>query len=375
MSGERLNIKDTKECTKGTKDYKKINFVFFVIPFVIFVLKTLRRTEMKNWVILSLLLAVALSSCGAQPAAEAPAQVNTPALDHIRLPMGYIPSVQFAPFYVAQEKGYFRDAGIEVEFDYSYETDGMKLVAGDELKFTIASGEQVLLARAQGLPVVYAMAWWHDYPVAVASRPESDIRTPADLKGKKIGTPVLFGASYIGLKALLDAGGVKESEVTLDTIGYNQVEALTAGQEQAVVVYVNNEPIQLEASGVPVDVLRVSDYVQLASNGLITNEKTAAENPELVRQMVSAITRGINDTLANPDEAYEISKKYVEGLADADEAVQRNILATSIDFWRADQIGRSDPQAWENMQDLLLKMGLITEPLDLGKAFTNEFIQ
>jgi NitT/TauT family transport system substrate-binding protein len=233
----------------------------------------------------------------------------------------------------------------------------------------------VLLARAQGLPVMYVMAWWHNYPVAVASRPASNIHTPADLKGKKIGTPVLFGASYIGLKALLDVGGVKESEVSLDTIGYNQVEALTAGQDEAVVVYVNNEPIQLEASGVPVDVLRVSDYVQLASNGLITNEKTASGNPELVRRMVSAMTRGINDTLANPDEAYEISKKYVEGLADADEVVQRKVLATSIDFWRADQIGRSDPQAWENMQNLLLKMGLIKEPLDLGKAYTNEFIQ
>lgn len=340
---------------------------------------------MRKWILFALSLALAVSACGGrspvappavseQPQAEQP-QLEQPAVDHVRLPMGYIPSVQFAPFYVALEKGYFREAGIEVAFDYSYETDGVKLVAADELKFAVVSGEQVLLARAQGLPVVYVMSWWQNYPVAVAAKTEANIRTPADLKGKKIGAPVLFGASYIGLRALLNAGGVKEDEVTLDTIGYNQVEALTAGQEQAVVVYVNNEPIQLQAQGVGIDVLRVSDYVELASNGLITNEQTAAGDPELVRRMIGAVARGINDTLAAPDEAYEICKKYVEGLAQADETVQKKVLATSIEFWRAEKPGRSDPQAWENMQALLLEMGLLKEPLDLEKAFTNEFVE
>ncbi len=82
------------------------------------------------------------------------------------------------------------------------------------------------------------------------------------------------------------------------------------------------------------DSLPVSDYVQLASNGLITNEKTIAENPDLVRSMVRALSLGIADTIANPNEAYEISKKYVEGLAQADPAVQKEILTTSIDVWK-----------------------------------------
>lgn len=333
------------------------------------------------------ILSLILSSCSgnspagaskkaAKTAEAASSQAATqPTIDHIRLPMGYIPDVQFAPFYVAVEKGYFRQAGIELQFDYSYETDGVKLVGANNLQFAVVSGEQVLLARAQGLPVVYVMAWWQNYPVAVASKTEQGIQKPADLKGKKIGTPVLFGASYIGLRALLNAGGLKESQVTLDTIGYNQVEALQAGQEQAVVVYVNNEPIQLEARGIPLNILRVSDYVQLASNGLITNDKTAAENPDLVRRMVGAISQGIADTIANPDEAYEISKKYVTGLAKSDEKVQKQVLLTSIEFWKTDAIGRSNPQAWENMQKLLLDIDLLKQPLDLSKAFTNEFVK
>ena len=328
-------------------------------------------------VLLLLLTLVVLSSAcsgSATPAETAPPAVTPPPLTHIRLPMGYIPNVQYAPFYVALEKGYFREAGIELEFDYSFETDGVSLVGADHLQFALVSGEQVLLARAQGLPVVYVLGWWQDYPVAVAAKKEQNIRSPGDLAGKKIGLPGLFGASYVGLRAMLDAASVEESQVTLDSIGFNQVEALMADQDEAVVIYANNEPVQLQSRGVDIDVIRVADYVRLASNGLITNQKTIAENPDLVRRMVQAILRGVADTLANPEEAYDISLKYVEGLAQADQQVQRQILAESMAFWRAERLGYSDPQAWENMQKTLLAMGLLSQPLELSEAYTNQFI-
>jgi len=295
-------------------------------------------------------------------------------LTHIRLPMGYIPSVQYTPFYVAVEKGYFLDEGLDIEFDYSFETDGVALVGADELQFAVVSGEQVLLARAQELPVVYVMAWWQDYPVAVTAKTEQGIQTPADLAGKDIGLPGLFGASYIGLRALLNAGGLEEGDVTLESVGFNQVEALVADQVEAAVIYANNEPIQLESMGYDVDVIRVADYVALASNGLITNETTIAENPDLVRGMVQATLKGIADTIENPEAAYRVSTKYVEGLDQADEQVQMKILTTSIGFWGSNPLGLSDQQAWQNMQDVLLDMGLLRTPLDLNAAYTNEFV-
>ncbi len=321
-------------------------------------------------ILILLVVALTLTACGGQLAAT-----PTGELTRIRLPMGFIPNVQYAPYYVAVEKGYFREAGFEIEFDYSFETDGVALVGADNLPFALVSGEQVLLARAQGLPVVYVMAWYQQFPIAVVARTREGIATPQDLRGRKIGLPGLFGANYVGLRALLFSAGLKESDVTLEGIGFNQVEALVTGQSPVVAVYAANEPIQLRAQGIELNELRVADYVQLVSNGLITNEKTIAENPQLVSRFVQAALKGLADTIADPDEAFEISKKYVENLAQADQAVQKQVLETSIEMWKADILGRSDPAAWENMQKVLLDMGLYTQALDLDKAYSNDFVK
>jgi NitT/TauT family transport system substrate-binding protein len=303
-----------------------------------------------------------------------PTATGSQTLVHVRLPLGYIPNVQFAPLYVALENGYFTQAGIDIEFDYSMETDAVALVGANQIQFAVVSGDQVLLARAQELPVVYVLAWYQDYPVSIVSKTGSDILTPEELKGKRIGLPGLYGTSYIGLRALLALADLKESDVSLDSIGYNQVEALVSDQDQAVVVYTTNEPIQLRAEGYQLDEIRVKDYVHLVSNGLITNETTIAQHPDLVRKMDQVILKGIADTIANPDQAYQTCLKYVEGLAQADQVVQKQVLITSIDLWKADTPGYSDPTAWQNTQQVLLDMGLLSQPLDINKAFSNAFL-
>ena len=304
---------------------------------------------------------------GEPTATTAAAELRT-----IRLPMGFIPSVQYAPFYVAQEKGYFAEEGLTLEFDYSFETDGVALVGAGELPLAVVSAEQVLLARAQGLPVVYVMAWFQKFPVAVMANAGSGLETPAALRGKRIGTPLLGGANFVGLRALLTAAGVPAEEVNIEAIGFNQVPALTAGQVDAVVVYANNEPIRLAAQGQDFSVIPVSDYAALAANGLMSSEQTVAEEPELVRGFVRALLRGLADTNADPEEAYEITTHFVEGLTDP--ALEKQVLAATMEMWQAERPGYSDPAAWENMQATLLESGLLAEAQDLSRAYTNEFV-
>jgi NitT/TauT family transport system substrate-binding protein len=287
--------------------------------------------------------------------------------------MGFIPNVQFAPFYVAVEQGYFAAENIEVEFDYGMETDLLKLVGAGELQFAVASSDQVILARAQGLPVVYVLNWYRRFPVCVVSLGEKGIRGADDLIGKRVGIPATEGASYIGWRALLHAEGIDEAQVNLQVIGYTQVASLIEGRVDAAVCYALNEPVQLRETGYSINVIYVADYANLVSNGLITNEQTIAGRPELVRGLVRAMLRGLKYTIEHPDEAFAISKQYVPEITEDNEALQKAVLLESIQFWRGDQLGHSDPAAWEEAQRFMRQIGLIDAEVDVETLSTNQF--
>lgn len=330
------------------------------------------RKEVAYLLLVLLLVACAGETVTSTESPKAQADNSTEKeLLHIRLPMGYIPDPQYAPFYVADARGYFAEEGLEVEFDYSFETDGISLVGSGNLPFAIVSGEQVILARAQDIPVVYIMEWFQRYPIAVISKVEAGIDGPSELAGREVGLPGFFGASYVGFAGLLAANDLTLEDVTPTDIGFTQVEALLTDQTEAVVGYVNNEPIQLAARGVNVNVIEVADSTDLVANGLITNETMIQDDPDLVRGMVQAVLRGIADTLADPDSAFEISREYVENLDDN----RRPVLEASLALWQADVLGRTDLSSWQKTQSALLAIDFLDQELDdLEQVFTNDFV-
>lgn len=320
--------------------------------------------------LLLLFILLAAAGCTADPSTSDPGG-DTASITHIRLPMGFIPDPQYAPFYVASEKGYYAEEQLSIEFDYSDETDGVSLVGAGELPFAIVSGEQVVLGRAQDLPLVYILEWFQRFPIAVVSKAPAGIQAPADLAGHTVGLPGFFGASFVGYTGLLAAAGLPDNAVDAEEIGFTQVETLLADRVDAVVGYANNEPVQLRARGEEINVIHVADYIDLVANGIVTNETTIAENPELVERFVRATLRGLADTLADPDGAYEISKQYVEGLDDS----RMNVLEASLPLWEAETLGYTEPESWEQTHAILLEMGLLDEPLpDLDILYTNRFV-
>ena len=292
----------------------------------------------------------------------------------VTLAMGFIPNVQFAPFYVAANKGYFAEENLEIEFDYGMETDLLNLVGTDALQFAVASGDQVILARGQGLPVVYVMTYFQRFPVAVVSLEDVPMEEPQDLVGRSVGIPGLWGASYIGWLALLDAAGIDEQDVKLESIGYTQVASLTEGQVDAAVVYAANEPVQLRQAGYDLNIIYVADYTNLVSNGIITNEKTIEERPELVGALVRAVLRGLRYTIDHPEEAFEICLEYVPEAGGENRDTQLAVLKESIKFWQSDELGHSDPAAWETSQDFMFQIGLAETETAPDKMYTNDFI-
>ncbi|MFN8500202.1 MAG: ABC transporter substrate-binding protein [Anaerolineae bacterium] len=318
------------------------------------------------------LMAGCASSGGttAQPQAPTASATGAP-LTKVTLYMGYIPNVQFAPFYLAQQKGYYRDEGIDLSFDYGMENDLMQLLATDKAQFAIGSGDQVILGRSQGLPLVYVMNWYRKYPVAVFSL--LPLKSPQDLKGKTVGVPGLFGATYIGLRGLLYAAGIDPKDVNLQSIGFTQAESVLAKKVDAAVGYSTNEPLQVKRAGQTPSTIEVSDYINLVANGLVTNEKTIKDNPDLVKRMVRATLRGIRDSVYDTEGAFGAVVQAVPETAKAPDT-QKAVLDATTAFWRGNNLGQSDPQAWETSARFMQDAGLIQKPVDPKTAYTNDFV-
>jgi NitT/TauT family transport system substrate-binding protein len=326
-------------------------------------------------IIIMILMAAALliAGCAAQPEAPAAAEPTEP-LRVVTIAMGFIPNVQFTPMYVAMERGYFADEGLEVELDYGMETDLLQRVGADQIQFAIGSGDQVVLARGNGLPVSYVLNWYRRFPVCVVSMADSGIDEPADLVGRTVGTPALQGASHIGWLAFLNEVGIAPEQVDLQVIGYTQVASLVEGRVDATVSYALNEPVQLVESGYDINVFYLDQYTGLVSNGIITNDRTIENDPELVQAVVRAFLRGLEDTVNDPDGTFEVARRAIPEMDDESATLQLAVLRAAADFWRGDRLGASDPAHWAESVEILTDLGLLTTEVDADTLYTNRFI-
>jgi len=324
------------------------------------------------------LLFVFILLAGCAPLAPSAPPSDAPVRDKVSLGVGFVPNVQFAPYYVGMEKGFYADEGIDLEMSYGFENDYLKLVGVDEAQFMVGSGDQVVLGRAQGLPVRYVMNWYTHYPVVVFAKTEQNITTPADLAGKTIGLPGPFGASYVALRGILEAAGLSEQDVKLESIGFTQAAAVSEDKVQAAVDYAVNGPVVLQQAGIPTTQIALDDYLVVPANGLVTNETTLTERPELVQRMVRATQRAIADTVANPDEAFAISLTYVPEAGGENEAANRAVFDASLPYWTpaAGQTpGATNLADWQSAAEFMQRIGLVDSLVPAEELFTNEFVQ
>ncbi|MEY2844530.1 MAG: hypothetical protein RL076_76 [Chloroflexota bacterium] len=319
--------------------------------------------------IVLLVMCILMSAC-TTPAPQAP-------LTEIVVGMPYIPNIQFAHFYMAQEKGYFAEAGLRVTFDYNFENDVVqRLATNNGIQFALASADTVLLARAKGLPITAVMATSQEFPIAFIAKATTPLSSPADLVGKKIGIPGRFGASYIGLQALLRAGAIDESQLSISEIGFNQVPLLLNDTVEVISGYANNEPIQLSAAGTPVFVLRVADVAPIASDHLIINTSYGAEQADTVAKFVAALRKGMQSVAEDPAGAYDASLSNIPEADPAKRDVTIEVLRATVAMWQADTstLGKINPEKWVQTHALLRSINLLTQDMDVPDAYDVSYV-
>lgn len=295
----------------------------------------------------------------------------------VTIGLTYIPNVQFAPFYLAQQRGYFAEAGVEVVLRHHGESEDLfgALTAGRE-QLVVAGGDEMLQARSQDVDVVSIATLYQDYPVVLIVPDGSPIAAPADLAGKTVGIPGPYGETYFGLLAMLSAAGLTTDDVTISSIGYTQQAALSGGHVDAVMGFVNNDVPQFRATGLAVTPVGIGD-VPLVGVGIGTTSRMTQYEGAALRAVVTAVGRAVADIAAEPALAVEAAAEEIPGtITDQQREIMATVAEATVPLYGdlTGPWGQQDAALWEAMATTMLDLGLIESPVPPEEAFTNDFI-
>ena len=293
--------------------------------------------------------------------------------------LGYIPNVQFAPFYLGQTDGLYEAAGLQVEFENKIDPDLVTLVGQGAIDVGISDGTSVIPAVSQAIPVQYIATIYGKFPSIVFAKTSSGIKTAADLKGKKLGIPGRYGSSWIMLQALLASADLTPDDLTIvEYPDFGQGAAVAAGAVDAATGFVNNEPVVLGLTGEPVTVLHVDDITPLPGPGLISSTKTLEGKHEAIARFVAVTLDAMARIQADPQAGLDAAAKTVDGLK-ADDPTQKAVLDATIDAWtgpvqQAGGLGAIDTAGWTTSIDYLASLGLTKAPVTVDQVVRTDLL-
>ena len=279
----------------------------------------------------------------------------------VTLGLTYVPDIQFAPFYVAEARGYYDEAGFDVELRHHGVNEGLftAIEQGAE-DLVVASGDEVLTERATGGDLAQIATLYQRSPVALLVPEDSAVESPDDLAGLTIGVPGEYGATWLGLLTLLDGAGLSTADVTVQSIGFTQTTALLNGDVDAVMGYVNGDAVRLAAAGMPVRALEPGALVSVG----VALPDTSSLTPEQQEAFVTATLRGVEDTIADPEAAVEIAADVIPGMTSAARTDALAVLEATVPLLSS--TGTTDPAQWDAMARAMLAAGMIDAVPDGG---------
>ena len=320
-------------------------------------------------------LCFALAGCGKKSSTPAGGSAPAPGADapmKIRFATDWYPQAEHGGFYQALIKGYFKEAGLDVDIiPGGSNTTTTRLAATGDVQFGMATADDLITAAAQGLPLIAVGATMQHDPQAIMVRADSPVKTFADLDGHA----VAIGAGVSWFQYLVKKyhlQNVRELPLTFNVANFVH----DPGYIQQV--FVTSEPYFVRKQGVEPRLLLVRDTGYDRYRVYFGNKDFVAKNPEATRRFVAACVRGWTEYLRDPTEANaEILKRnpamtpdlaqyswqalkdghYIEGFAEKGEAV-----------------GQFKPERWRELDRILHEVGVLVKPTDPQAVFTTEYL-
>ena len=320
---------------------------------------------------ITLLLSI-LVGCGSSESTEETASENGEQLTKVKQITNWFAQPDFGGLYAALEKGYYEEAGLHMTIESGGpQISEIQIVASGEAQFGMASGDEILVAREQGLPIVAIAALYQTDPQVLLYHKDEPIQDVNDLNGRTV--YVASGAMYWEyLKNNYQLDNVKEMAFT------GQFTSFINDKTSLSQAYMTTAPFLLEKQGVDVDYLLVKDsgYENYA-DVLFTTEKFLKENPDTVKAYVEATVKGWDYYQTNYEEINQnvISKENPDLEPDAMKFTSETLMDLVFGGDAADHgVGYMTKERWETLAQQLTDVGVLSEEINVDEVFTTEFL-
>lgn len=308
-----------------------------------------------------------LMSCGGASGSEG-------GTERVTLTLDWYPNADHAGIYAAKERGYFKDAGLDVKIQQPSDPSAvLQLVAAGRSEFGVSYENEITNAAVRDIPVESVMAIMQEPLNSIISLKKSGITEPQDLVGKKVG----YAGQSLGtavIDTVLRKAGKDTRSVEKVNVGYDLRPALTSGRVDAVVdAYWNIEAVELAQKGFETNVIKLPDVGVPNYNELVvaTSDSFAKKNPETVRKFVGAMVKGHRYAMDHPEAARDALLKANEEL---NPQVAKETLKLTTPVFEADRIGYQNPEEWKAYVEWAVKNDVLKKKIDVNEVMTNDYL-
>ncbi|WP_313799358.1 ABC transporter substrate-binding protein [Cytobacillus sp.] len=325
----------------------------------------------KTWFLI-LIMAMLLTACSTNRTTSN----GKEKLEDISIMLDWYPNAVHTAIFVAKEKGYFADMGLNVNIEMPADTnDPLKLAATGKVDLAISYQTQLLVSRAEGIPVVSVAAFVRHSLDAIMFKKESGIQSPKDLEGKNIGYPsASVNEAVVSTMVKNDGGDMNKVKMT--DVGWDLMSSLATDNVDALTgAYINHELVLLKKEGYDMDILKLTDYGVPDNYELVvvTGEKTWKKKKAAFEKFWQAVTKAQEDVKKDPEAGLNVLLEHENDSFPLDKEVETESLRVLLPLMEKADVpfGYQEEDSWNEVAKWLYESKVIKEKVDAKDAFVN----
>jgi NitT/TauT family transport system substrate-binding protein len=313
-------------------------------------------------------VAIAFAAAGIEDAQAAPDAVTYLLAAPQTLPA-------YAPWVLAQAKGYYADANLKMNFVTAQGgVDVAKQLGAGNAMIGSATGDTSIITRPNGVHVKTVALLGTGQLLLLTVHHGSTANSVQGLKGKTISAMSYGDTTYYALLGSLHGAGLSKADVSIEAAGPAGVWQLFATNKVDAMAAVPDWVVSSEDAGAKTDILPPSPNFQSMAQAIIASDDAITHHADVVQRVVTATLRGVNDIIADPKAAAAAYVKAVPGYAGKEASIERVFeLYVKYVYGGARVTGRTDPKRLEAVQNFYVKEGVVPKASALGDLYTNQF--